>query len=181
MAETSQLLDAARSGDRQALDELFARHARRILAFLRVHMSPTLMRRIPPEDVLQETLLEAARKLGGFEPRGSGSLYRWLVAIARFKASEAARRRVEDALLVVDPLHDATGAATAAERADRAEHLRAALATLPEAQAAAVRLRYLEGASTRETAERLGRSDAAVKMLLARGFAALAERLGGRI
>jgi len=160
---------------------LFDRHGGRLRAFLRVRMSPGLARRVAPEDVLQETLLEASRKLHAFEPRGPGSFYGWLVAIALRKVLEAARGRAEEGLPESDPLHEASGAATAAVRAERAERLRAALATLPEAQAAAICLRYLEGATTREAAERLGRSEAAVKMLLARGFAALAGRLAGRI
>lgn len=186
MSETSRLLDIALAGDKSARDALFGRHRGRLLAFLRVHMNRDLVRRVPPEDVLQETLVEAARKLDTFEPQRSGSFYPWLVGIARFKAKEArrahrARKRALETPLEHDPVQERTGASGLAVRAERAERLRAALETLPEPQAEAIRLRYLEGASTREAAERMDRSEAAVKMLLSRGFAALADRLAGKI
>jgi RNA polymerase sigma-70 factor (ECF subfamily) len=62
-------------------------------------------------------------------------------------------------------------------RGERAHRLVDALAQLPEAQAEAVRLRYLEGLTIAETAKRLEKSPAAVKALVSRGLRALASRL----
>ncbi len=186
MSETVQLLRAARRGDRKAVDALFARHRGRLLAFLQMHMRAALTRRVQPEDVLQETLLEAARKLDGFEPEGPASFYRWLVRIARFKVSEAerawaARKRALETPLDGDPVQERTGASGLAVRAERAGRLREALEGLAQAQGEAIRLRYLEGLSTAETAERMERSEAAVKSVLSRGFEALRRSLAGRI
>lgn len=182
MSETVRLLREARAGDRAALDGLFARHRGRLLAFLNVHMRPVLARRIQAEDVLQETLLEAARKLDGFELREPSSFYRWLIGIARFKVSEAeraagARKRALETPLEDDPLQEQTSPSGRAVRAEHAALLRSALDALGGDQAVAIRLRYLEGCSTAETAEALGRSEAAVKALLMRGFATLAARM----
>ncbi len=182
MSRTTRLLEEARGGDKSAREALFGRHRGRLSTFLRVTMSAALARRVPPEDILQETLLEAARKLDGFEHQGTGSFYRWLVGIARFKASEAqraqgARKRALETPLEEDPLHDRTGVSSVAARAERADLLREALERLPAAQGAAIRLRYLEGRSTRETAEALEKTEAAVKMLVSRAFATLATHL----
>jgi len=38
-------------------------------------MAPDLAARLAPEDLLQETLLEAARKVGAFEPQGPAAFY----------------------------------------------------------------------------------------------------------
>jgi RNA polymerase sigma-70 factor (ECF subfamily) len=185
-SDTGRLLAEARAGNRDALDALFARHRGRLLAFLRARMGPAAGSTVGAEDLLQETLLEAARKLGAFEDRGPASFYRWLVAIARFKVSEAGRarraaKRSREEPLAADPPGRGTSPSGGAARAERADLLREALEGLPEAQAEAVRLRYLEGCTVAETAERLGRSPAAVKALVSRGLEGLGERLGGTL
>jgi RNA polymerase sigma-70 factor (ECF subfamily) len=72
--ETQRLLSRARSGDREALDVLFARHI------------PTLRRwasgRLPrwardiadTQDLVQETVLQVFKRVEAFEPRGEGAL-----------------------------------------------------------------------------------------------------------
>ncbi|MHC5211488.1 MAG: RNA polymerase sigma factor [Planctomycetota bacterium] len=181
MTHTTRLVDAACAGDRAALATLFARHEGRLLAFVRARMSTDLGRRITPEDVLQETLLEASRKLDSFVPQEDGaSFYRWLVGIARHKVMEAdrarqAKKRAAEIELDRDPARSQTSPSGHAMRAEGASRLHEALATLPERQAEAVRLRYLEGMSLAETADRLACSESAVKALVARGLAALAD------
>lgn len=167
-----------------AIEELLESHRGRLLAFLQLAMSQALARRVAPEDILQETLLEATRKLGDFQSRGPSSFYAWLVAIARFKIAEAERalradKRACEQPLELDPVQSGTSPSARAMRAERDGLLRAALDELPEAQAEALRLRYLEGLSLAEAAARMRRSEAAVKGLVTRAFAALAVRLEG--
>ncbi len=180
MAETRRLLDEARGGDRAALDELFGRHRGRLYAFTRSAMGGASRGSVAAEDVLQETLLEASRKLGSFEDRGPSSFYRWLVAIARFKVREADRARRAGKRAIESPLGDDpaardTSPSGRAMRRERAEILRDALAALPGEQGEAVRLRYLEALPVADVAARIGKSEGAVKALVARGLASLAE------
>jgi RNA polymerase sigma-70 factor, ECF subfamily len=182
MVETLRLIEGARAGDRAAADALFARHRGRLLAFVRASTSPAVARAVTPEDVVQETQLEAARKIGEFTPREPSSFYRWLVEIARFKIAEAeraqrARKRALETPLD-GPLADSqTSPSGRAMRAEHASLLHEALAALPDRQGEAVRLRYLEGLTIAETAARLERSEAAVKALVTRGLDALAQRI----
>jgi RNA polymerase sigma-70 factor (ECF subfamily) len=183
MSDTERMIARALDGDRAALDALFARHRGRLLAWLGLALPAQLARRVPAEDLVQETLLEASRKLDHFEPRGPSSFYAWLVGIARHKLSEAQRaesaeKRSGAAPLERDPTGTATSPTQAAVRADRAEHVRAAIARLPAPQAEALQLRYLEGLSTAEVARRLERSEMAVKALVTRAFAELTAQLG---
>jgi RNA polymerase sigma-70 factor (ECF subfamily) len=182
MSDTQHLVEAARGGDREALDELFVRHQGRLLNYLRASVEPALAARVAPEDVLQETLLESARKLDAFEDRGPTSFYRWLVGIARFKLSEArrAQKARKRSLALEEPLDDSpAGAVTSpsgrAMRAEDGAALHRALHELSGQQGEAVRLRYLEGLSLAETAERLEISTSAVKALVSRGMASLAS------
>jgi RNA polymerase sigma-70 factor (ECF subfamily) len=182
MSETSRLVDAACDGDRAALEALYARHEGRLLAFIRSRMSAELAARVSPEDVLQETLLESSRKIDAFDPQGGASFYRWLVGIARYKVSEAnrarlAKKRALEAPLTADPAHSQTSPSGRAMRFESARALHAALAALPERQAEAVRLRYLEGASVAETAEQLACTESAAKALVTRGLAELSRLL----
>lgn len=59
------------------------------------------------------------------------------------------------------------------ERWEAAVSVREHLAALPEDQRRAVRLRYFEDQGLREIAERMGRSEGAIKQLLHRAVAAL--------
>lgn len=184
MSETLRLLEAARTGNREALNDLLARHRGRLLAFLRSEMSIALSRRLSADDVLQETLLEAARKIDAFEPRGPHGFYRWLVAIARFKVAEAERaqralKRSREEALEEEPPGAGTSPSGRAARSERGERIREAIAALPEDQARAIRLRYLEGSTVAETAAKMGRSEPAVKALVTRGFEGLGRALGG--
>ena len=63
------------------------------------------------------------------------------------------------------------------EKREDSRLLRTALGTLPEDQGRAVVLRYFEGLSLKATAERLERSEAAVKALVARGLGALGRTM----
>jgi len=182
MHTTGRLLHGALEGDAAAQSALFDRHLGRLLAFARARMTPRARGIVAPEDIVQETHLEAMRKLPTFEDRGPASFYRWLVAIARFKISEAdraagAKKRQAGPLDAPVPAAITSPSGRVMQRAAR-ERLDAALQELGGARAEAVRLRYLEGLSIQETAERLERSPAAVKALVSRGLGDLVSRLG---
>lgn len=55
----------------------------------------------------------------------------------------------------------------------------AALDTLPEPQREALRLRYLVGLSSKEVAEKLGKSDGAIRVMLSRALSHLHTLLAG--
>jgi RNA polymerase sigma-70 factor (ECF subfamily) len=82
-AET-ELLDAARDGDRKALDELLRRHRPRLLAICQRMCRDTE----EASEVLQDTLLGIAANIRRF--RGDSSLVTWAYTIAR---THRARRR----------------------------------------------------------------------------------------
>ena len=186
MSDTARLVQASREGDREALATLYRLHQGRVLAMIRVTLGAELAARIPPEDVLQETLLESARKIGAFEDRGPGSFYRWLVSIARFKVAEARRAHRAQKRAAGLPLDGAdvgdvalaqTSPSGRVVRAEAAERVAAAIEALPDRQRDAVRLRYLEGRSVAEAAAEMGCTEAAVKALVARSLVALGASL----
>ena len=61
----------------------------------------------------------------------------------------------------------------ALSRDDRHQRLAAALATLNEEQREALRLRYVEQMPSKEIAQRLGKSDGAIRVMLTRALKTL--------
>ena len=71
-----------------------------------------------------------------------------------------------------------TSPTQALSRKGKEARLFEALATLPADQRDALRLRYLEGLSSKEIAARLGKSDGAVRVMLTRSLDRLQHILG---
>lgn len=82
----ADLVDRARAGERPALEALLSRHQRRVYRFgLKMCRDPE-----DAKDVLQETLLAAARTVKDF--RGASSVSTWLYTIARSFCIKRRRR-----------------------------------------------------------------------------------------
>jgi RNA polymerase sigma factor (sigma-70 family) len=92
--ETSrQLFERLRDGDSRAAADVFDRYCRRLIALVRVRMSPRLGQRVDPEDVVQSALRSFFVRAGNdeFVFQQSGDLWRLLAAITLSKL----RRQVE--------------------------------------------------------------------------------------
>src|SRR3954453_1818494 len=86
------LIGRIAGGDRLAMQVLFARHHVRVYRFvLRLVSDPALA-----EDLISEVFLDVWRQANRFEGRAAVST--WLLAIARFKALSALRRRPDEEL-----------------------------------------------------------------------------------
>jgi RNA polymerase sigma-70 factor (ECF subfamily) len=172
----SALLAAARGGDAGAIAALLARYQKRVLAF-GLGMCGD---RADAEDVLQETLLTAARSLKSF--RGEAAFSTWLYTIARSYCGKA-RRRSKFAPKQAVPLDtveaDAPGPDELVQRNERSAALAAALQALPPTLREVLLLRDVEGLRAVEVARVTGVSVAAVKSRLHRARAALRAELEG--
>ena len=94
MQQTSDevLIQRIAGGDRLAMQVLFARHHVRVYRFvLRLVRDESVA-----EDLISEVFLDVWRQAGRFEGRSQVST--WLLAIARFKALSALRRRPDEEL-----------------------------------------------------------------------------------
>lgn len=169
------LIDAARTGDRRALDELLARYEQPIYRFgLRMCGDEESAR-----EVLQETMLAAFRNLAGF--RGQAALSTWLYQIARsFCIKE--RRGARTQVALDDQMPDAAASPDAQVHARQiGEALSAAIAALPAEQREALVLRDVEGLSAEEAANVVGIEVGALKSRLHRARMAIREHLAGSI
>jgi RNA polymerase sigma-70 factor (ECF subfamily) len=167
------LIEAARAGDRAAIDVLLARYEDAIYRFgLRMCGDEDAAR-----EVLQETMLAAFRYLPGF--RGDAALSTWLYQIARSFCVKARRGVRPDAAL--DPeLSDPRPPPDQQVHAREIGTLLArAIGGLPADQREVLVLRDVEGLSAEEAARVVGIEVGALKSRLHRARAALRHALVG--
>lgn len=171
----AELVAAAQSGDRDALDELLRRHERQLLALCRrITGDPT-----DALDALQEAMIAIVRGLPHFDGRAKAST--WMHRVATNACLDELRRRRRRP---AGPLPDHEAAAPGSEPdlgarvADRTD-LDQALAALPPEFRAPVVLRDLLGHDYAEIAAILDIPPGTVRSRIARGRAALARHLDG--
>ena len=147
-------------GDRLAMQTLFARHRTPVYRWLlRFVGNETLA-----EDLVSDVFLDVWRQASRFEGRSSVST--WLIAIARFKAISARRRRTDAEL---DESVESTVADTAddpavvLEKKNRDEMLRAALTRLSAEHKEIIDLVYYHEKSVDECAQIIGVPSGTVK------------------
>ena len=194
----SSLVDRVRTHDPLALADFIEEHRRQLFAFIDRQLGAGLRRKLEPEDIVQEVCAEAIRSLPQIE-FGDRDPFSWLCQLAERKIIDSHRRffaaQKRDAgrevglgagsdtanpggglinLLVAS----LTTASQAFSRNVKEARLQEAIQTLPGDQREALRLRYVENLPSKEIAEKLGKSDAAVRVMLTRSLKKLQEILG---
>jgi RNA polymerase sigma-70 factor (ECF subfamily) len=178
----SNLLAAARTGDRTALATLLQQHQDKVFGF-GVRMCGDAE---DAKDVTQDTLMTMARTVRDF--RGDASLTTWLYTVARSFCIKK-RRRTKGAPAFHEPLdkldRDVASSAITPEQSAIGQQARSAVAAAldaldPEAREVVI-LRDIEGLSAAEAAEAIGISVAALKSRLHRARAELRTRLASLI
>ena len=178
---TTQLLQAARSGDGEARDRLFSRFLPRLTSWAH-HRLPCGARGLADtDDLVQVTLVRALNRLAEFEPRREGAFLAYLRTILLNVVREeirrsrplAGRQELSDGLVApTRPQLEQVIGAEAVERYERA------LAELAGSAREAVIMRLEFGYSHAEIAEAIGSPTAnAARMVVARALAELAAKL----
>jgi RNA polymerase sigma-70 factor (ECF subfamily) len=148
------------SGDRLAMQTLFARHRVSVYRWVvRIVRDEALA-----EDLLSEVFLDVWRQAAKFESRASVST--WLLAIARYKALSAQRRRADvelDEEVVATIAHPSDDPERALQKKDQGELIRRALAKLSPEHSEIIDLVYYHGKSVKEVAEVVDIPEATVK------------------
>lgn len=91
---TKRLLDEAAAGDRGAFDDLFARHQGFLHGFIELRLDRRLRTRVDPSDLVQETQLQAYRKLDDYIERRPMPFKLWLQKTAYERLHKARRRHL---------------------------------------------------------------------------------------
>jgi RNA polymerase sigma-70 factor (subfamily 1) len=182
-------LEAIRKGDASGWPRYIDQLRPMLLAHLERQMSDALKRKIEHEDILQEVALEACtagpqQDWEGREPRA------WLFQLCERRMIDAHRRlfaqkRGGEKQVAFEGASSSrpgfrhllaasiTTPSAAVSRNEQVAQIQSAFASLTEEQREAVHLRYMENLPSKSIAERMGKSDGAVRVMLARAVKAL--------
>jgi len=163
----------------------FEQHRERLLSVIYLRMGPNLRVRMDPEDVLQEVAIEAVHSWHTLSDEANAGA--WLVTLARRKIARILRDQLgvaardprrELPIPTEMPLADGrSGPVTNADRKDRLELLEQAMQRLSEDHREVIVQMRVEGLSAKEVAERMGRTENAVHLLLSRALKRLSQEL----
>lgn len=173
--DPDSILVLARQLDPAALGQIHDRHYAEVFRYVAYRVGEPHVR----EDITSEVFL---RLLGALQ-RGRGpreNLRGWLLGTASHLVSDHYRERFSRGTVELDeqqPDHGESPAA-AAERAHEELRVRRAMHKLTQDQQHVLALRFSEERSLEDTAQMMGRSIGAVKVLQFRALAALRRALG---
>ena len=159
------LVERVRAGDRDAFGQLYDRFGRLVHGIL--------LARVPygeVDDLVQDVFLTALRKIDTL--RDAAAFGPWLAMITRNRAMDY-HRRSRDTEELPEDLRSSASSAPQAE----ANEVLALIRELPEAYREPLILRFVEGMTGPEIAERTGLAPASVRVNIHRGMKLLRERL----
>jgi RNA polymerase sigma-70 factor (ECF subfamily) len=180
--ENMRQLERLRSGDRQALAELFQRHRDRLRRMVELRMDARLHGRVDASDVLQDGFLDLAKRVESYLSDPRIPVFLWLrlvvsdrlATVHRHHLGTRMRDAAQEVSLYRDPLPQASSAAlasmllgrltspsNAAIRAEQILQVQEAVNSLEPLDREVVALRHFEQLSRAETAMVLGISEEA--------------------
>ena len=172
-SESRRLIDRIRGGnDAAAMDRLFERHRAYLKRVVHLRIDPKLRPRVDPDDIVQETHLEAVRRFTAYLDQPGLPFRLWLRQIACDRLLMSRRHHVTAVRRSVErnvPLPERSSVQLAQQmfarephpadqidRRDLARRVRDAVAKLPDRDREILLMRNFEELSTQEVACVLG-------------------------
>lgn len=179
------LVERLQHGDTEAFTRLLQKYQSRLAVFIHFRLGNQARRDADVDDILQETLLRAYRDIQDFEYQAPGSFFHWLARIAAHviadvaraqgrqkRAGEHVRFKSESNPDGPEPADTGTPSRIFSENA-RLRSFIGLLHQLPDEYREAILLAKIEGLSTSELAQRMGRSNEGASLLLHRAIKCL--------
>lgn len=196
--DTDHLLSSAAAGDAEAIERLLNRHRPRLRRMIEMRLDARLSARVDASDVVQETLVDAARKLEVYARDRPLPFYPWLHRLAaerlaavhrrhrRSKARSVAREQPgplvwpdSSARLVVESLAASdTTPSQALIRVEERKHVYEALEELAPIDREILAMHYLEELTFPEIAAILDIGEGAAKMRHLRALRRIRSLMG---
>jgi RNA polymerase sigma-70 factor (ECF subfamily) len=183
------LIDHASQGDETARQELLERYRDNLRRMVTSRLDRRLTSRIDPSDIVQETLVDAARRMDDYLRDRAIPFLGWLRQIARERIIDTHRRHIfSQRRSIIRESHvlalpdDSAGVlvhrlmacdsspSNRLSRQERREQVTKALAALSPRDREVLVMRYLEQIGTAEIGEALGIAEGAVKARLLRAL-----------
>src|SRR5262249_23013967 len=198
--DTVRLIERARAGDRDALNELFSRHRERLRRMVEMRLDWRLQARIDPSDVIQDAYLEVAGRLEEYLRDPKLPLFLWLRLVVGerlttlhrqhlgTKMRDAAREvslyrealpQASSVALAAQLLGKHTSPTEAAVRAERMLRLQEAINPPAPIDREILSLRHFEQLSRAEAAQVLGIEEGTAAKRYVRALKRLKDVLAG--
>lgn len=178
---TLALLDRARNGDADALNELIDRYLPRLTRWASGRLPPAARHMLDTADIVQDAMLKTVRNLGGMVVENDGALQAYLRQALVNRLADAyrgSRRQANDTVLLSDVESPEASPLEAAIGSEAAQRYERGLAKLKESDRTAVILRVELCYGYDQIAEMLGKSSAAsARVAVSRALARLAEEM----
>ncbi len=163
--QDAQLVEGVLAGERPAFEALYGRHAGRVIAyFLRSGFSGA-----DADDLTQEVFLRVHRSLDTYDA-ARGAFRTWIGAIARNVARRHWSRNKAaesfDSQLAEEVFAAADNPHTSPQVREEIDALQQCVGELPQELAAMVKLRYVQGRTTRGIAGITGLPESTVRLRL---------------
>src|SRR5436190_7049868 len=196
--ETDQLLDQARQGRAEAVEQLLPRHREPVRRMIDLRLDPAIVQRVDASDVVQEVMLEASRRLQDYLKNPTMPFLLWLRHLAKDHLIDAHRRHHQAQKRGVNreqPLHrpawadqsslELAGQLVDAERTPASEaiqqelqrRLHEAIAQLDDIDREVILMRHFEQLSNQEVALALELTEPASSMRYLRAVRRLRDLL----
>jgi RNA polymerase sigma-70 factor (ECF subfamily) len=183
-----KLLELAVQGNHDALGQMLDHFRPELKDLARRRIAGSLQTRVDESDLVQQSCLSAIRNFPRFEGRELADFVAWLRQIHERNITDTIRSHTlveKRAISRQEPTDDALQATLARTvspsqqvlRSERAAEVAAALDELPDSHREAVQMRYFEGCSLSEIAQRTNRTEDAVAGLLRRAMVKLRSKL----
>lgn len=178
-------VDAAQRGDREAIEALLGEQFPALVRWLESRVGQDIRSRESISDLAQSVCREVLVDVERIEVRSEAEFRAWMFqqagrkVIDRYRFYKMAKRSIERERPLtegVQPCHEATPSQHLGWR-EELEAVRRSLGELPEPQREAVTLSRIVGLDYPQIAQRMGRSESAVRGLVARGLAAISREL----
>ena len=200
VSDQDQLLARAAAGDQDAISTLLSQHRERLRHMIGLRLDRRLYGRVDASDVVQEAVIEAARRLPDYAAQPPMEFYLWLRQLATQKLIDTHRRHLgakkrnagNDVSLFRGALPEAssmslahhllgrlTTPTTAARRAELQLRIQEALNGLDAVDREVLVLRHFEQLSNQETAQVLGLSRSAASKRYVLALSRLREHMVG--
>ena len=193
---SDRLIDQLRSGDEDALAEVFSHYRQRLRQIIRFRLDYRIAGRISDSDVLQETFIAAVKRLDHYSKRDQMSPFLWLRLVLGQQLVDLHRQHLQAGMrdvrkevsiqqhvpsphtsmaIAAHLVGRATGVSELVSRAEQIERLESTLNEMDPIDREVIALRHFEELSNAETAEVLKIEPAAASKRYVRAMTRLGE------
>lgn len=178
---TFDLVERAKAGDQDAVNSLFARHLPSLRRWASGRLPGWTRDLLDTDDLVQETVMRAVKRLNAFESRHQGALQAYLRQAIVNRIRDEVRRSARSPTSVELDENESDRAASPLETAigrEAVERYEAALGRLRPEEREAIVARVEMDCSYQDVAEALGKPSAdAARMAVSRALLRLAEEM----